>query len=173
MFLAFENRCEHLKVPQKHRRNIWNRSLVSYDDSHAVVSTNRVVPGNVVEPETIHKTGLEEINGDLLAEDFYGVIVTKVLRFFAFGPGRILELVERDFRSAPPPSFGSLPKAVGLTGQAPWLIYSSPQLAGRACSFFANAAALDGRSPKRRSVVALILLTVHFIGAASATRRSI
>jgi len=60
---------------------------------------------------------LEEINGDLLAEDFYGVIATKVLRFFAFGTGRILELVERDFRSAPPPSFGSLPKAVGLTGR--------------------------------------------------------
>src|SRR5580692_3170728 len=70
--------------------------------------------------------------------------------------GRILQLVERDFRSAPPPSFGSLPRAVGLTGQARWLIYSSPQLTGRACSFFANAAALDGRSPKRRSVVALI-----------------
>jgi hypothetical protein len=87
--------------------------------------------------------GLEEINGDLLEGDFYGVIVTKVLRFFAFGTGRILQLVERNFRSASPLSFGSLPKAVGLTGQAPWLIYSSPQLTGRACSFFANAAALD------------------------------
>ena len=54
-------------------------------------------------------------------------------------------------------------EVAGLTGQAPWLIYSSPQLTGRACSFFANAASLDGRSPKRRSVVALIPLTVHFI----------
>src|SRR3984957_8590462 len=97
------------------------------------------------------RTGLEVINGDLL-EDFYGVIVTKVPRLLRF----VLQLVERDFRSAPPSSLGGLPKAVGLTGQAPWLIYSSPQLTGRACSFFANAAALDGRSPKRRSVVALI-----------------
>ena len=34
------------------------------------------------------QTALEEINGDLLEEDFYGLIVTKVLRFFAFGTGR-------------------------------------------------------------------------------------
>ena len=88
---------------------------------------------------------MEEVNGVLLEENFYGVIVTKVLRCFAFGTERILELVERNLRSAPPPWFGSLP-AVGLTGPAPWLIYSSPQLTGRACSFFANAAALDRRS---------------------------
>jgi hypothetical protein len=36
---------------------------------------------------------LEEINGDLLGEDCYRVIVTKVLRFFVFGTGRILQLL--------------------------------------------------------------------------------
>jgi len=36
-------------------------------------------------PGSYPETRLEEINGDLLEEDFYGVIVTKVLRFFAFG----------------------------------------------------------------------------------------
>src|ERR1700722_1696067 len=154
-FPPFENRCEHLKVSQKHRRHAWNRSLVSYDDSHAVRSTNRAVPGW----SSNRKPSTNGLGGDqrrsprgLLRRDRHeGPYASSLLV-----RGEFFSWLSAAFRSAPPPSFGGLPKAVGLTGQAPWLIYSSPQLTGRAWSFFANAAALDGRSPKRRSVVALI-----------------
>src|ERR1700678_65695 len=82
--------------------------------------------------------------------------LNEVHRFFAFGTGH-LDLSARECGISIPPLFGLQP-VVGLTGQAAGPIYSSPRLTGPACPFYRNAASLDGSSPKRRSVVALIPL---------------